>query len=204
MRLSWENWFCSAWTRGGEGKISLQSAAVLEKSREEMEALWVCSNTRSNFPEMLWNLYPWGHSEPDWTWLRATSSRWMYSEKEVGLGELQGLLSTKIILFLSDFFSSHQPCQKHIQHLQKQLRKKKKRLLIWGFVLLFVQAQKLVQINRYLPSWKKTTGKKPENPWWRLFRFQNSLRESQEINCLKLSSHEWGGSGKECCIRYKW
>lgn len=33
--------------------------------------------------------------------------------------------------------------------------------------------------------------KTPEDPWWRFFRSQNSPRESQEINCLKLFSQEW-------------
>jgi len=53
---------------------------------------------------MLWNLHAWRHSEPKWMWLTAISSRWMYSEPEAGLGELQRLLSTKMIFFLSDFF----------------------------------------------------------------------------------------------------
>lgn len=189
----------------GKEIFNCRSASVLEKSREKVEALGGWSNTGSNFPEMLWNLHPWRHSEPNWIWLRATSSRRAYSE-QVGLGELQRLLSTKIILFLSDFFFIPLTLSKIYSSSTKAVKEKK---FIWGFVVLFVQAQNLVRINRYLLMWKKATGKLREkktleDPLMKVVQISELSQRLSKINCLKLSSQEWGGSGNECCVCYKW
>lgn len=119
----------------------------------------------------------------------------MYWEQGVGLDELQRLLSVKIILVLSNIFFISSTLSK-IYSTSAQVTKgiKEERLCIWGFILLFVQAEKLLQNNRYLPLWedavpkkrgKKKSNQKPKNPLpgapsWRLFRSQNSVRETEK------------------------
>lgn len=85
----------------------------------------------------------------------------MYSEKGVGLDELQRLLSVKIILVLSNIFFISSTLSK-IYSTSAQVTKgiKEERLCIWGFILLFVQAEKLLQNNRYLSLWEDAVPKK--------------------------------------------
>lgn len=101
-------------------------------------------------------------------------------------------------------FSPSQPCLKPIHRWHKLLRKKgnkqNQELFICGFIFQCwsTEARTNQQVfgsveKKQWLGWEKRNRK----PWWRLFRSQNSPRELQERNCLKISSQAWNGSGSE-------